>query len=96
MAIASRAARQRIAVQRVGGLEDRPAAGRLDCPDALHAALLAAADDGHARPGRGQRIGHGAAQNARAAEDDGGFLFQIEQIVLHLHPSTNSGFRWRS
>ena len=74
---------QRIAVHGVGRLEDRLAARRLDGADALLAALLVAADDGDARPGRRQRLGHRAAQDAGAAEDDGDFVFQIEQVVFH-------------
>ena len=80
-------------VHRVGRLEDRPAARRLDGANALHAALLAAADDRDARPGGRKRLGHRPAQNACAAEDDGGLLFQIEQIGHEFYPFRNSGFK---
>ena len=47
-------------------------------------------------PAAGQRLGHRPAKDARTAQDDGDFAFQIKQIVFHRYPCTNSGFRWRS
>ena len=74
---------QGVAVQGVGGLEHGAAALRLDVPDALQPAFRIAANNGDVRSGAGQRIGHGAAKNPGAADDDGGFVFEIEQVVCH-------------
>src|SRR5262249_9895366 len=65
---------QRIAVNGVGGLEDCSTAGLLDAAHALAAALRIAANDRDARSGVGQRLGHRAAQDARAAENHGRFI----------------------
>ncbi len=85
---------ERIAIQGVGGLKDGLAAGRLDVAHALGSAFGIAADNGHARSGGGQRIGHGPAQHAGAADHHGDFLLEIERIAFHF--STNSGFKCRS
>ena len=51
--------------------------------DALGAALGAAADDGHAGAKRGQRLGHGAAQGAGAADHRRDFAVETEDVGKH-------------
>ena len=75
---------QRRPLQRVGRLENRLAPRRGDGAHPLLATFLAAADDGDTRPGPGERLRHGAPKRAGAADDDGGFLVEIEEIVVHF------------
>src|SRR5262249_46468216 len=77
-------AQQGIAVDGVGSLEDRLTAGRLDATNPLPATVLIAADDRDARSGAGQRLGHPAAEDARAAEDHGCLFPQIKKVVFHI------------
>ena len=76
--------RERVRVEGVGRLKHRPCRRRLRCActrspprSALRPTMATWAPNG------GQRLGHGAAQGARAADDGRDFAFETEEIGMH-------------
>lgn len=75
---------QRVGVERVGRLEQSGPACRLDAANGVRSPLGTAPNDGDARPGLRQGVGHRPAQHARPAEDDGGLTCKIEKAAHAL------------